>query len=170
MEACLLSNTVDVQMGHYHHFLHPHVSGQDMIQQGGVQGVVLRVVLGGVGNVLPHQGDGTLQEMGLHAVEVFQEMVLGVLQQKEEKHLQMAQGRIQREEVHMLAGMQPVQGWVLQCNGAEGLDNILLLQDHRVVEQLPAGTFVLVVEEGAVLVVDVVHGLGNTQGVEVYSF
>ena len=77
-----------------------------MIQQGGVQGVVLRVVLGGVGNVLPHQGDGTLQEMGLHAVEVFQEMVLGVLQQKEEKHLQMAQGRIQREEVHMLAETQ----------------------------------------------------------------
>jgi len=74
-----------------------------VIRQGGVekaQGVVLG---GGMEKDQLHQGDGTLQDRGLHVVGVLQEMALVVLQQEEEMHRQVDQGRIQWVEGHMLA-------------------------------------------------------------------
>lgn len=154
---------MDIQKDHCHHFPHPHVSGQDVILQGGVekaQGVVLG---GGMEKDQLHQGDGTLQDRGLHVVGVLQEMALVVLQQEEEMHRQVDQGRIQWVEGHMLAGRQPVQVWVPLCSEEGGLDDILFQGGHKVVAQLHVGRFVQGEGEG------VVQGVGNTQGVEVHS-
>lgn len=69
-----------------------------MILQGGVEKAHGVVLGGGMEKDQLHQGDGTLQDRGLH--------VVGVLQQEEEMHRQVDQGRIQWVEGHMLAEIQ----------------------------------------------------------------
>lgn len=159
LDACLLLNTGDIQMGHCHRFPHPHVCGyQNMILQGR-DGQIQCDVLGGVEKAQVQHEGGTLQERGLHVTVVVQVGVVpGELQQGEEKLPLVDQGKSQLEEGHMLADRQPVQEWVCKCRVVGHQDRILRLEDQKGVEQLPGDRFVLGVVEGVVL------------GVEVHSF